>query len=297
MNDNPAIIERTHALLQSGDSLYLARESGLYRLRGHQPPRNLFNAWQPDQPIQTLAVAAGPGQSGAELILAGINGGVVRSDDGGETWQPVALRSPAPMVTCLALSPAWQSDGCALAGSYEDGIFRTSDGGKSFSAFNFGLFDHSVLSLCFAADGLAFAGVSTGLYISENGGRLWRDSQLPSGDETLLCLAPSPDFAADATFYAGTENHGILRSGDGGRSWAALAGPEGAVNALIAYARGVGNGGLAALVNDGVWLRAESENWRQIAAGDIHAMALDHGGAALILAAADGGIRRHHLDE
>ena len=39
------------------------------------------------------------------------------------------FRAPAPLVTCLALSPGFAGDGCALAGTFEDGVFRSTDGG------------------------------------------------------------------------------------------------------------------------------------------------------------------------
>jgi photosystem II stability/assembly factor-like uncharacterized protein len=43
---------------------------------------------------------------------------------------------------------------------------------------------------------------------------------LPIGYAAVLCVALSPGFADDGVIFAGTEEHGLLRSADGGRSWA-----------------------------------------------------------------------------
>ena len=73
--------------------------------------------------------------------------------------------------------------------------------GSSWSAFNFGLFDHNIYCLTlspeFATDGLVFAGTSSGVYRSLNGGRLWGDLTMPAGDESVLSLAFSPEYAED----------------------------------------------------------------------------------------------------
>jgi photosystem II stability/assembly factor-like uncharacterized protein len=45
---------------------------------------------------------------------------------------------------------------------------------------------------------------------------------LPSGFETVLSLAISPNFARDATLFAGTENHGLWQSTDRGTTWQRL---------------------------------------------------------------------------
>ena len=199
-------LDRTNSLLATDDVIYAARQSGLHQLSADSGKANcLFESWLPGQDVPTTAIVARD-----DLLLAGINGGVARSDDGGANWEAQQLRVPVPLVTCLALSPAFDDDGVVLAGTFEDGVFRSTDGGISWRAVNHGLFDHSIYALAlspkFAHDGRAFAGTGSGVYRSENGGRLWWDLTMPAGDETVLSLALSPT----DLIYAGCEAHGLL---------------------------------------------------------------------------------------
>ena len=162
-------IERTNSLLAAGEAVYAARQSGLYRIGASGDERNLYESWLPDQDLPTLAIA-----TAGNLLLAGINGGVARSENGGRNWEARQFRAPAPLVTCLALSSKFAADGCALAGTLEDGAFRSTDGGETWRAVNHGLFDHSIYALAlsphFAVDGIAYVGAGSGIYRSENGG-------------------------------------------------------------------------------------------------------------------------------
>lgn len=277
-------VERTNSLLVAGDTVYAARQSGLYRIGAGGEERNLYQSWLPDQELPTLAIAAD-----RDLLLAGINGGVARSQDGGASWAAQPFRAPAPLVTCLALSPGFEGDGCALAGTFEDGIFRSTDGGETWRAVNHGLFDHSVYALAlspgFATDGIAYVGAGSGIYRSDNGGTLWWDLTMPAGDETVLSLA----LTEDGELYAGCEAHGLLRSNDAGESWEALLETDGAVNG-VALAR---DGAIIAQVDDGVLLsRDEGASWSKLAAENVDCMALDAEGVTLLVAMADGRIVR-----
>ncbi len=279
--------DRTNSLLAAGDAVLAARQTGLYRIGASGDERNLYQSWLPGQELPTLAIAAA-----GDLLLAGINGGVARSQDCGATWKAKPFRAPAPLVTCLALSPGFESDGCALAGAFEDGVFRSTDGGESWRAVNHGLFDHSVYSLAlspdFVMDGIAYAGTSSGIYRSENGGRLWWDVIMPAGDETVLSLA----LAEKGALYAGCETHGLLRSKDVGESWETLLKTDGAVNAVALTA----SGAIITQVDDGVVLsRDDGASWSELAAANVDCMALDADGDSLLVALADGAVRQLSL--
>ncbi|MCY3918108.1 MAG: hypothetical protein OXG49_19060 [Chloroflexi bacterium] len=279
--------DRTNGLLAAGGGVYAARQSGLFQIGAGGEERNLYQSWMPEQALPTLAIA-----TAGDLLLAGINGGVARSQDGGASWTAQPFRAPAPLVTCLALSPKFEEDGCALAGAFEDGVFRSTDGGESWIAVNHGLFDHSVYSLAlspnFAHDGIACVGTGSGIYRSKNGGRLWWDLTMPAGDETVLSLA----IAESGALFAGCEAHGLLRSRDAGESWEALLETEGAVNG-VALAK---DGALIAQVDDGVWLsRDDAASWSELAADNVDCMALGADGETLLLAMADGSIRQLYI--
>ena len=278
-------LERINSLLATDDLIYAARQSGLHRLTAAgDNSRSLFESWLPGQDVPTLAIAAY-----GELLMAGIKGGVARSADGGASWEAQQFRAPAPLVTCLALSTDFDDDGVVLAGTFEDGVFRSTDGGISWRAVNHGLFDHSIYALAlspeFAHDGIVYAGTGSGVYRSENGGRLWWDLTMPADDETVLSLA----LAESGALYAGCEAHGLLRSNDAGLSWATLLETEGAVNAVALMP----DGAIVAQVDDGVLLsRDDGASWSDIITVGLDCMALDISSKTLLLAMADGSIRR-----
>lgn len=279
--------ERTNSLLAAGDAIYAARQTGLVRIGAGGDAQNLFRSWLPKEEPPTLAIAAR-----RKLLLAGINGGVARSDDGGASWKAHPFRAPAPLVTSLALSPAFGDDGCVLAGTFEDGVFRSTDGGETWRAVNHGLFDHSIFALAlsprFAIDGIAYAGTSSGIYRSENGGTLWWDVTMPSGDETVLSLA----LGKNGALYAGCEAHGLLRSNDAGESWETLLATDGAVNGVALAS----DGAIVAQVDDGVLQSpGDGASWIEVESTNVDCMALTEDGDSLLVALAGGALRQLDL--
>ena len=136
----PSILDRTYKVAEVDGAYYVARQSGLYRLASSNgAARNLYLGWQSEAEISTLDIAISPCFANDGLILTAINGGVARSDDGGATWTAQAMRMPAPLVTCLALSPAFASDRRVFAGTYEDGMFCSDDAGQQLVSVQFWL--------------------------------------------------------------------------------------------------------------------------------------------------------------
>ncbi len=62
--------------------------------------------------------------------------------------------------------------------------------------------------------GRVFAGTKTGVYISDDDGKSWIESNSGITDTYIQCLAET-----DGRIYAGTLNNGVFRSDDGGRTW------------------------------------------------------------------------------
>ncbi len=138
--------------------------------------------------------------------------GTRRNPTFGRRWpcldrRPIAL--PPPFVHSLAVSPQFAQDGVVLAGTMEDGVFRSGDRGAQWAAWNFGLLDLSVLCLsmspAYADDETVFAGTDSGIFRSMNGGRAWRELEFPPDWAPVLSLALSPGFGADGMLFAGTE--------------------------------------------------------------------------------------------
>jgi hypothetical protein len=95
-------------------------------------------------------------------------GGVFRTDDGGRSWSPTALRNV--FATSIAVDPA--SPGIVYAGTrkpgplYPDGgAFRSSDGGRTWERIGLGLPDSGVLRMVVEPSGrVIHAGTLSGVF-------------------------------------------------------------------------------------------------------------------------------------
>ena len=198
-----------------GVPCFAARRSGLIRsLDGGRTWRDAFQSLLSGQALATSSVALSPDYRHDQLVFAGVHGGVVRSNDGGQTWRTAVFPPPAPIVVTLAVSPNFDDDHMLFAGTAEDGVFISIDGAATWSAWNFGLMDMNILCLAispdFASDETLLAGTTTGLFVSTNGGRAWREAILPVDLPAVISLAVS-----NRVVYAGTEEHGLFRSSAG----------------------------------------------------------------------------------
>jgi photosystem II stability/assembly factor-like uncharacterized protein len=279
---------------------FAARNSGLYRSDdGGRSWRPAYDWLALDAPLATTAVAVSPAFEHDHTVFAGANGGVLRSLDGGATWRAAMLPEPPPLVTALAVSPSFADDGIVFAGTLEDGVFRSADRGGSWAAWNFGLLDLQVLCLApspdFARDEAIFAGTASGLFRSANGGRAWREVELPSEFTTVLSIAVSPAGAV----LLGTEADGLFCSDDRGRAWRRLGEDalRGALNAVVAAPGFPSAPELLVLLNDTLLAsRDAGVSWSSWpaegeAAAGIAAVAAPHGlgpSAPLLLGWIDG---------
>jgi photosystem II stability/assembly factor-like uncharacterized protein len=167
----------------------------------------------------------------------------------------VEFPAPPPDVSSLAVSPNYAEDGVVLAGTLADGVFLSTNRGRHWAVWNFGLFDPHILCLAlsphFNGDRTVFAGTETGLFRSRNGGRSWQDLALPV-DDAVLSLALSPGYADDHTVLIGTETQGLFCSRDAGETWQRLGErlAEEAINGIIVAAAFPTRPDMLVLLND-----------------------------------------------
>jgi photosystem II stability/assembly factor-like uncharacterized protein len=220
----------------------------------------LFDA-QPTGSIGAIAVAP----SNPSIIYVGSGAGIIRPDlavgngvykstDAGKTWTHLGLRD-SQMIAMIDVDPK-DPDRlfvAALGHPYgpneERGIFRSTDGGKSFqkvlykdayTSANDVRIDPNDPTTVYAAlwqqqqsfvEGNSFGGASGGVFKSTDGGSSWKqlDTGLPTVLQANLAIAPSNTKvlyamvagapSAQASAHGETEELGLYKSVDAGEHW------------------------------------------------------------------------------
>jgi photosystem II stability/assembly factor-like uncharacterized protein len=172
----------------------------------------------------------------ANVILAGTHpAGLYRSLDGGENWEelPVAFAEACiyigrPRVTRILFDPA--NTQTIWAGAEIDGVWRSDDGGDSWTRFTDGLVSDDIHDLAVVGDTL-FATTNKGLHRSADRGDSWHIQTLSSDWQYTRAIVPRADgngtvFLANGNGPPGSTGR-LLRSRDRGGTWedAGLPGP------------------------------------------------------------------------
>ena len=142
----------------------------------------------------TLSDLAVTVNGGTETWFGATSTGLYRSTDRGQTWGAVTLPAPAlsgAAIQGVAASPPAGGLATVLVSVKGKGLYRSTDGGTTFS------------------------GIAPGL--------LARNEQLDTYNfrNTGSPIVFSPSFATDHTVFGFSHDH-VLRSVDGGTSWAQL---------------------------------------------------------------------------
>lgn len=239
-----------------------AASGGIYKTTdGGLNWRPVFDA-QPVSSIGDIAVApsdpsivwAGTGESCIRSHIS-VGEGIFKSTDAGRTWRRMGLDKTG-RIGKVIVDPRNPDHvlACALGHAYgpqqERGVYRTTDGGKTwertlFADENTGCSDlemdprnsRKVLAGMWTLDiktwGRESGGPGSGLYLSNDGGATWQKLTgrgLPSKTvgKTMVAIAPSNPERVYALFETGdgvpwkgqeTETGQLWRSDDGGERW------------------------------------------------------------------------------
>ena len=201
-----------------------------------------------------VASVAGSASDPKLYFLGSAGGGVWRSQNGGQTWDPVFDKEPVSAIGAVAIDPTdnkivWAGTGEANPRndvSYGDGVYKSTDGGDTWT--NVGLKATRYISrilvdprnhnhVIVGALGDAFAdSPDRGVYVTDDGGRTWRQTLSvgpESGASDLAMSAQNPNVVFAGiwkfqrrpwTFVSGGTEDGIYKSTDGGATWTKLEG-------------------------------------------------------------------------
>ena len=219
---------------------------------------------------RTVAVSGVTGQPNL-FYFGSVGGGVWKTTNAGETWEPIFDSQPIGSIGAIAVAqsnpnviyvgtgePDFRSDL-----TYGNGIYRTTDGGKTWS--NIGLKasrhiarividprDPNVVLV--AAVGSAYgSGPERGVFRTTDGGKTWQKVLYKDPDTGAIDMALDPDnsktvYAALvydrrppwSTYAPTTDRGAIYKSTDGGATWKQLQGlPKTGLGRIgLAVARG-----------------------------------------------------------
>ncbi len=150
-------------------------------------------------------------------IFAGINYGVYKSEDGGDSWEWPSPDYAPYGVRTLAISPNYANDQTIFAGTRWGGVFESIDGGGNWWVV--GLSDKTVNALAISPDRTIFAGTEYGGVFKSYGGGDWSEVNKGLTRPYVNALAISPDYENDWTIFAGIRWGGVYKSTNGGRIW------------------------------------------------------------------------------
>jgi photosystem II stability/assembly factor-like uncharacterized protein len=220
--------------------------------------RKLPDPGMPDRAVMPFAcrvmrLAQHPTQPGTLYAALEVNG-VMRTTDGGETWQDCSTDlirlAQLPHLKSRIVSNPYNDgmlDGHAIATSPADpdavivavrmGLFRTEDKGQSWQDMEVGRFSPSTYGrdikvspqdgrTMYAALSVAAASKDGGLYRSQDAGKTWKRFDKVQVHGTIMSVARHQDDPAKV--YIGARYDGeIYGTEDGGVSWQAMPLPHG----------------------------------------------------------------------
>jgi len=195
--------------------LYIATHGDFYQSVGGAPPIKVdeqradymaFNA--PPKPGYPLYASGHPETGG--------NTGLIKSTDGGKTWQHVSnVIEPSVDFHAMAVS---KMDPRIIVGfdSAARGLFKTTDGGKTWETLQQPEYINALAISPFDSN-VIMAGTDRGIFKSDDGGQSW--SQM--GSYTKLNVSALA-FDDDAILFASVDTFGLVSSSNFGESWDGL---------------------------------------------------------------------------
>ena len=253
-----------------------------------------------------IAAVAGSATDPKLYYVGSAGGGVWKSSNGAQTWDPVFAKESVSAIGAVTIDPTDNNTVWVGSGeenprndvSYGDGVYKTTDGGKTWT--NVGLHDVWSISrilvdpknpnhVIVGAFGDPFKdSTARGVYATDDGGKTWSKTLYvgPQTGAAELAMDPNnPDVIYASmwqfrrmpwTFHSGGADDGIWRSQDGGKTWTRLTGhglPAGIMGRSAVAIAPSNSKRIYALIEakGGIVWRSDDggQNWKMVSADTI----------------------------
>lgn len=145
-------------------------------------------------------------------------GGIIKSRNGGTSWKEANEGLPIPAnVTSIVIDPT--DSNIIFAGLYGEGLYKSIDGGETWTAHNIGVLIkyNRVLAIDPNMPTTLYLGTVYGdIYKSVNGGVTFQGLSL---DYKNMRSITTIWIADSSTIFVGTEDGGVYKSTDAGENW------------------------------------------------------------------------------
>jgi photosystem II stability/assembly factor-like uncharacterized protein len=193
-------------------------------------------------PSDPLIIWVGTGEANGEQQAASLGDGVYRSLDGGKTWEHMGL-SDTRSIHRVAIHPTDPNTVFVAAPGHrwgpneERGLFRTTDGGRSWQNVLYINENTGVVEVAMESNGRVLyaaayqrrrhawgnltGGPDSGVYRSMDGGDTWEKlgGGLPEGILGKIAIAIAPSSPNVVYASIGDQDGGLFRSEDRGDTW------------------------------------------------------------------------------
>jgi photosystem II stability/assembly factor-like uncharacterized protein len=165
------------------------------------------------------------------IIYIGMSGSILKSTNGGKLWA-TANSGPEGFIKSIVIDPT--NSQTIYSATYPSGIYKSTNAGTTWTAINGGV-SSTVVGLTIDPINNATIYAATAMnggpaYKTTNGGNTWVAINNSTSQSDINCFAVDPKDSR--IIYAGTSQH-VLKSTDGGSSWANKVIPIEGINSIV----------------------------------------------------------------
>jgi photosystem II stability/assembly factor-like uncharacterized protein len=250
---NPDLNHATHNA-KSGTELIVGSDATVWRRGARQ---NRFRSTGAGQRARTLATLNRVmfDSDASVAVAVGEEGTVLRSGDDGVSWIGVGSGAVGSMRDVLSLG----EQGIWLVAGDQGRVLRSTDGARHWNVQNVGS-EVQINRLFAAADDRIWAvGEASMIAVADKRGEHWQLRRVKQGREPVVTLAE-----AGGVMLAGSGNGLVLRSVDGGNTWAEIQTPSRAFILKMMFLPR--HGTWVAITHEGesLWSNDDGQHWHRV---------------------------------